>query len=197
MKWHMVFLLSASAWAQAAPAQDVRRCERADGSVVFTDRRCADEESEQAPPKTATQTAGLAAGPRTRLAVAPSCSRSPDELVYGVRTAIDMRDTNQLAEHYHWVDISDAQAEQLMDRLERIVNSPLMDIQLVYPDEAERPLAGQDEDVDYGADVIPEVRRRRAPYALKLLQFRSDAGSQTQSTLFRLRRHFDCWWMQF
>lgn len=197
MKWHTVFLLSASVWAHAAPAQDVRRCERADGSVVFTDRRCADEETEQAPPKTSTQAADPATGPRTRLAVAPSCSRSPDDLVYGVRTAIDMRDTNQLAEHYHWVGVSDAQAEQLMDRLERIVNSPLMDIQLLYPDQAERPLPGEEGNVAYDDGEVPEITRQRAPYALRLLQFRSDASSQTQSSVLRLRRHFDCWWMQF
>jgi hypothetical protein len=197
MKWHTVFLLSASVWAQAAPAQDVRRCERADGSVVFTDRRCADEETEQAPSKASTQSAGAPGGPRIYMAVAPSCSRTPEDLAYGVRSAIDMRDTNQLAEYYHWVDASDAQAEQLMDRLERIVNSPLMDIQLIYPDEPEPALADQGDDMDYGTDVVPEITRQRAPYAIKLVQFRSDTSSQAQSTVFRLRRHFDCWWMQF
>ena len=197
MKWHTVFLLSASVWAQSAAAQDVRRCERADGSVVFTDRRCADEETEQAPSKAPTQAAGVPGGPRVHMAVAPSCSRTPDDLAYGVRSAIDMRDTNQLAEYYHWVDVGDAQAEQLMDRLERIVNSPLMDIQLVYPDEPEPPLYDEDAGEDYATEVVPPLTRRRAPYAIKLLQFRTDASSQTQSTVFRLRRHFDCWWMQF
>lgn len=197
MKWHLAFLLSASVFAQSAPAQDVRRCERADGSVVFTDRLCAEEETEKVPSKASGQTAGAVAGPRIHVAAPPSCSRMPDDLLYGVRSAVDMRDTNQLARYYHWPDVTDAQAIQLMDRLERVVNSPLMDIQLVYPDEPERPLFEDYDALDDDSAAYRAEAPRRAPYALKLVQFQTSAATQTQSTVFRLRRHFDCWWIQY
>jgi hypothetical protein len=209
MKWHLVLLLPMSLWMQSVHAQDVRRCERADGSVVFTDGRCTDEQNER--PPVAANPSGSATGlpgvgPRGYVAMPPSCSRTADDLLYGVRTAVDMRDTNQLAKHYHWLNVSDAQAEQLMDRLEKLVNRPLLDIQLIYPAEpGSGPSSsgsedgfdtedGSDGDVD-GYQAAPH--RRAPPYALKLMQFQSVTGSQAHSTVFRLQRHFDCWWIRF
>jgi hypothetical protein len=194
---------------QSVHAQDVRRCERADGSVVFTDGRCTDQQNEK--PPVATERSSTAAGlpgngPRSYAAMPPSCSRTPDDLLYGVRSAIDMRDTNQLAKHYHWPDVSDAQAEQLMDRLEKLVNSPLLDIQLMYPAEAGsvRPSSGHEAGfdaeggLDESADDYPAAPNRRvAPYALKLIQFQTVTGTQAHSTVFRLQRHFDCWWIRY
>jgi hypothetical protein len=29
------------------------------------------------------------------------------------------------------------------------------------------------------------------------MQFQSVTGSQAHSTVFRLQRHFDCWWIRF
>lgn len=209
MKRHLVFLLCMSAWMHSVHAQDVRRCERADGSVVFTDGRCTDEQNEK--PPVVTERSRTAAdlpgnGPRSYVAMPPSCSRSPDDLLYGVRSAIDMRDTNQLAKHYHWLNVSDAQAEQLMDRLEKLVNSPLLDIQLMYPAEAVSGRASSDHEagfdaeggLDEAADDYPAAPNRRAPpYALKLMQFQTVAGTQAHSTVFRLQRHFDCWWIRY
>ncbi len=209
MKRHLVFLLCIPVWMQSVHAQDVRRCERADGSVVFTDGRCTDEQNEKPPvaAERSSTAAGLPGnGPRSYVAMPPSCSRTPDDLLYGVRSAIDMRDTNQLAKHYHWLNVSDAQAEQLMDRLEKLVNSPLLDIQLMYPVEAESGQASSGNesgfDTEGGTDEViddyPATPYRRVPpYALKLMQFQTVTGTQAHSTVFRLQRHFDCWWIRY
>jgi hypothetical protein len=209
MKWHLVFWLSVLAWTQSAAAQDVRRCARADGSVVYTDGRCTDAENEKqsAAPASPAVTPGIPGiGPRSYVAMPPSCSRTPDDLLYGVRSAIDMRDTNQLAKYYHWLNVSSEQAEQLMDRLEKIVNSPLLDIQLMYPAEAasDQPSYGDESypDSESGSDEIvyeysAPPPRRMPPYALKLMQFQTGTSSRTDSTVFRLQRHFDCWWVRY
>lgn len=209
MNWHLVFLLSISVWTQSVHAQDVRRCARADGSVVYTDGRCTDEQNEKPPvvtERSGTVTSLPGNGPRSYVAMPPSCSRTPDDLLYGVRSAIDMRDTNQLAKHYHWLNVSDAQAEQLMDRLEMLVNSPLLDIQLMYPAEAVsgQPVSGHEAGfdaeggLDEAIDDYPAAAYRHVPpYALKLMQFQTVTGTQAHSTVFRLQHHFDCWWIRY
>jgi hypothetical protein len=206
MKWHLVLWLSALACTQSAAAQDVRRCVRADGSVVYTDARCTDAENEKqhAVPVPPADTPGIQGiGPRSYVAMPPSCSRTPDDLLYGVRSAIEMRNTNQLAKYYHWLNVSDAQAEQIMDRLEKLVNSPLMDIQLVFPAQPEQPLLDggygveENADTEFSGDMITAAPNRRAPYALKLMQYQSSTSSEAHSTVFRLQRHFDCWWVRY
>lgn len=208
MKRHALFGLIFLIGSHIAVAQDVRRCVRADGSVLFTDGRCGEGDSElqQAPPvKPATAAAAQYPGINRVISLPPGCSRTADDLLYGIRTAIEMRDTNQLAKYYHWPDVSSEQAERIMDQLEKLVNSPLMDIQLVFPVEAEQPLPAMEEPptdaletFEEPAEYIePTPRRRSAPYAVKLLQLQSDTSNQSRSTFLRLQRHFDCWWVRY
>ncbi len=179
----------------SAAAQDVRRCVRADGSVVYTDGRCSDAQNEKQPaaPASPAVTPGLpGVGSHSYVAMPPSCSRTPDDLLYGVRSAIDMRDTNQLAKYYHWLNVSDTQAEQLMDRLEKLVNSPLMDIQLMYP--AEPEAASHSTAMNAVGPKTAETKSwrmiqrlppdRRAPYALKLMQYQSSTSSRRHAVRY-------------
>lgn len=143
---------------------------------------------------------------RSTIPLPPSCDRTPDDLLYGVRSAIDMQDVNQLAKHYHWPNVSDAQAEKLLDRLEKLVNSPLIDIQLLYPAEPE-PEAYSFEQVETAdatdsmeddlSSLYQAASPRRAPYALKVSQYQSTVNTQTQTSTFHLQRYFDCWWIRY
>jgi hypothetical protein len=208
MKWHFVLLILGSVGSHYAYAQDVRRCVRADGTVVFTDRACAEQEQEKLPPSPAsTFNKSSVLGTKPYIALPPSCNSSADELLYAVRSAIDMHDVNQLAKQYHWPGISDAQAELLMNRLEILANSTLIDIQLLYPTSAENEQhlsntdTGSTSESDWEQIVsdtyaVPQ-KRRSNPYALRVSQYLSNTNSQTQTSSFRLQRHFDCWWIRY
>lgn len=178
--------------AGAAPAQDVRGCLQQDGSVVYTDGLCGVGQSE----KSAEQSAPQAPAARARnpaIAPPPACSRSPEQLQWAVRAALDARDVNELAKSYHWTGVSSAEAEALMTRLDRLARTPALDVQLVYA-EAGTP----------ASDGLPEEdgnpaseSRPRAPAALKVVSYREDGGAGTASTAFRLQRHFGCWWIRY
>ena len=174
--------------------------------MVFTDRICAEEEQEKIHPQATTQTVIRShLGHRAAIALPPSCNKTPDDLLYGVRSAIDMQDVNQLAKHYHWPGVSDAKVEQLLSRLETLVNSPLINIQLLYAVEPEInqttiDLLDNIESVDTKqdtSDAYQPTRTRQEPYALKISQFQSNNNTQTQTSTFRLQRHFDCWWIRY
>lgn len=204
MKWHFVFFMLALTCSQYAHAQDVRRCVKADGSVVFTDSVCAEQEEELQQPPAILPNSGIRLGTRPYIALPPSCNRNPDDLLYGIRSAINMNDVNQLAKQYHWVGITNAQAELLMNRLEVLVKNPLIDIQLLYPAEPENQetLVDQEHESEAYLDDAGELdaaqqARRAQPYALRVVQYLSNTNNQTHSSTFRLQRHFECWWIRY
>lgn len=166
-------LAMAALWPAAADAQ-VRRCAGADGSTIFTDRRCQDIGAIERLPRDAGRSAG------NRL-YRSTCSRNLQDLVYELTTAIDSQDVNRLAGVYHWVGMSNRSGYAVMARLDAIVKRPLVDIIPVLP--------GNPED-----DYYPQTTVRRAPVALRLEQTLAN-GSTPSRTIFGLRRYFDCWWV--
>jgi hypothetical protein len=188
---HALILLLAWACSTSLHAQDVRRCLQSDGTVVITDGVCATDAIEKARvPEPALHTPGLPK--RAGIATPPACNAQIEDLQYSVRTAIDMRDINQLAKHYHWPGVSDAQAEQIMNRLERLVLKPVLDIQPLFAQARPEP------DFDYvSPDEIANAQSAQAPYGLKITQYQSNANDTLQSSTFRLQRHFNCWWIRY
>jgi hypothetical protein len=172
-------------------AQDVRRCLQSDGTVVVTDGVCAADATEKASvAEPILRTPGLPK--RAGIPAPPACNAGAVDLQYSVRTAIDMRDINQLAKHYHWPGVTDAQAETLMDRLEKLLLKPVLDIQLLYSQVAPEP------GLDYRSpDEVDIELSARTPYGLKITQYQSSANDTLQSTTFRLQRHFNCWWIRY
>ena len=176
----VVLLLAASAWPKPVSAQ-VRRCTTADGSSIFTDRKCADIGAVERLPRA---TAGGAGGLRL---YRRGCARNLQDLVYEMTTAIDARDANRLAGVYHWVGISGSGATAIMSRLDAIVRRPLVDITPI----AARGPDSEDEEAYYPS-TIPQ---RRAPVALRVEQTLGNASTPSR-TVFGLQRHFDCWWIR-
>ncbi len=173
--------------------------------MVFTDGVCAEHEQEklQTLPAIIPNNSNRL-GTRSYVTLPPSCNRSPDDLLYGIRSAINMNDVNQLAKQYHWVGITNAQAELLMNRLEILVKNPLIDIQLLYPAEPENEetLVDQEHEseayLDDGGELdAAQQARRSQPYALRVVQYLSNTNNQTHSSTFRLQRHFECWWIRY
>lgn len=137
-------LLIAIALPAPAAAQGVTRCTDARGNTVFTDRSCA---SVNAVPKGVPAPAGGAYAP----GFAPrGCARSADDLLQGVRTALEARDVNRLASFYHWPGTGSARA--VMDALEEIAGRPLVAVELAYP----TPPAPFNPLLAFGPNAAPE-----------------------------------------
>ncbi|GAB2523686.1 hypothetical protein [Lysobacter humi (ex Lee et al. 2017)] len=157
-----------------APAvAQVRRCALADGTTVYTDRRCdslgAVEQKPSAP--------GAAQLRNHRAA----CPRTLRDLAFEVSAAIESKDVNRLAAVYHWPGMSTSQGYAQMARLQAIVDRPLVDLQPIY--------AGQSADEPY-----PPIEVRRAPIGLRVEQV-SRGGSTPVRAVLGLRKHLDCWWV--
>lgn len=190
----LLYLLLAG---HAASAQELHRCQRADGSVVYTDRLCEPEQTEKTSPSPATTVVPQTPrSGRTGLPPPPACSKSPEELQYSVRSAIDMKDVNQLVKSYHWVGISQEQSEALLTRLDAMVDRPLLDVQLLYPEPEAATEPPQEDTADDGA-YSERAPAQQPPYALKIMQYRSNTATETVSSVFRLQRYYQCWWIRF
>lgn len=175
--------------AGTTSAQDVRGCLQGDGSVVYTDALCAADQTEQATEKVEPTAPAPGLRPvRQGITPPPTCSRNPDELLLAVRAALDARDVNALAESYHWAGATSPQAEALMIRLEQLARIPVLDVRLAYAKDA------AEDELDSTDGAGP---RTRTPVALKVVNYRDGGGERTVSTVFRLQRHFDCWWIRY
>ncbi len=121
----LLFLLCACPAARVQ-AQEIHRCVAPDGQTLFTDRRCEDVgAASRAPPAIRPQgNTGL---------YRYGCPRRLSELVSLLQLAVDSRDVNRLSSLYLWSGQSDAAANQVLSRLEAIVQRPLLDIVPMYP----------------------------------------------------------------
>jgi hypothetical protein len=192
-----------------APAQTspLNRCVDADGDTIYTDRRC-DEIGAQA--RGIRSPTGATLSTR-RMA----CARTLRDLVHEISAAIDQRDVNRLGAVYHWVGHDDASGARIYDRLQAIVDRPLVDIAplrasapvvplpiepLPSPDtpaplpEAPSAIAAPSPAEGQDTAATPPRPARRAPYGLRLQQTLRN-GSTPSRTDLRLQRHFDCWWI--
>lgn len=184
-----------------ANAQDLRRCQRADGSVIYTDRQCESGQGEMA--KAIPGNAPAKPGIRVMTAP-PACSSTANDLLYNVRIAIDSHDVNLLARSYHWPGLGDAQVESVLNRMDALVQRPLVDIRLLYPEPAVSPDMAAN-DADAASDDLesnpggeqPAVNHTPTPYGLKLQQYASSTSNEILSTRFGLQRHFNCWWIRY
>lgn len=171
-------LAAALSGNHGASAQEVHRCVTPDGRSLYTDRQCEDVAAvERKRPVVQSQGAVL----HIR-----DCARSPDDLLFGVRTALDAQDVNKLAAFYLWTGIGSEQSVQLMDRLDRVSQRPLVDLALQGGD----PLA------TILVDGVP-VSRPTPPARLQLMQVASENSVHSVDTTFQLARSHGCWWIRF
>lgn len=185
------------AWCAPAAA-DVRHCVLPDGQSVFTDRGCTEvggvEQTQQQP----------AVVGNTEKKRAPGCARNIDDLLFEMNTAFSAHDANRLAGVYHWTGMSGSTAYQVMERLDAIVQRPVVDIVPVMPED-EAPTAASDATPPYPAftdsaahapDQAPAAASRpRAPVAIRVDQSQQN-GIAAVRTVFGLQKHFGCWWIK-
>lgn len=175
-------LLLALLLAPAAPAsaQAVYRCVDAQGRAVFSDQPCASQQARprEAPKPPVATAQGFASGTGT---TAPGCARTPQALLDGVRGALEARDVNRLATHYHWAGTGSRAGRALMDELEAIAARPLASAELVW----DAPPA------DSAADARPGP-----PSRLRIEQSGAGGAAGALRTEFLLRRNAGCWWIE-
>jgi hypothetical protein len=180
-----VALAGAVATAAIPPARaEVHRCTTPNGDSVYTDKRCADIGAIDRLPR---NTAGPAGASRLYRS---SCSRTLQDLVYELTSAIESRDVNRLAGVYDWNGMSNTGAFKVMDRLDAIAQRPLVDVMPVVPHVP-------DEDgtlVD--GEYYPQVAVRRAPVGLRLEQTLGNSATPSR-TVLGLSRRMGCWWIRF
>ena len=206
MRLLLLLLLTCSALAVFnARAQQINRCTNSQGQTVYGDKPC-EVMGARARLLPNARTAGGSGLYRD------SCARRLSELVAQIQSAADARDPNRLSGIYLWNGLSNAAATRVMDRLDEIVQRPLIDIAPVFPDEPAyvpaptEPFTYTDgtpvdatQDGDNNADpqvhVITNVRTGpRRPIALRLEQTLPRSATPTR-TILHLRRQYNCFWI--
>ena len=177
----------------------LRRCVDAAGSSVFTDRACDSINAIDAP---------IVAPPAPigpRVIAVRSCARSQEDLLDGVRNALEIHDVNRLADYYHWTGMDGAEGYRLMDRLDAFSKRPFVDARLVssrappvVDAELGSPgLLSRGMDPAASEPSAPRLPPARAADLLRVDQMRSDRDAAAEVTWFRLRPNAGCWWMQY
>ncbi|MGY0634027.1 DUF4124 domain-containing protein [Luteimonas sp. A478] len=186
----LLFAIATLALPRPAQAQ-INRCTAPDGTSIYTDRDCS-------------QMGAVERLPRDRTAAASQnryrgCARSIHQLIREMTAAIDAGDVNRLAGVYHWPGTSTRGGHGLMDRLDRIVRNPVVDIVAIR---AARPVvAAQQPGISATFASTLQVRNaapapavRAPPVALRVHQLAGDSSVPLRTT-FTLRQHLDCWWV--
>ena len=185
----VVAALALACPAPPAHAQKIRRCATAQGTTVYTDKRCEDIGATDRLP--AAVPSGGIGGPRLHR---DACSRTLSHLVQQIAGAVNARDVNRLASVYQWNGVSDAGASRILDQLEAVVSRPLVDIVPVRPPPPP-VLDEQGTVVDGNQDgYYPQTHVRQRPVGLRLEQTLAN-GSTPSQTVFGLRRSYNCFWI--
>ena len=180
------------------PSSGLHRCIGTDGAAIYTDRACRDLEATDAPlPAVSNLPAAVIVRVR-------SCARNQDDLLFGVRNALEAHDPNRLAEFYHWTGMGTSEGYRLMGRLANFSERPLLDVQLVSSAQEGTLLpslpAMPPLDDEFSIDPAPAAPSPAPPSRADLLrvdQMRSEKDFESQVTYFRLRSNAGCWWLQF
>ena len=174
---------------RTAHAQAVQRCTTMSGETVYTDKRCEDigamDRLPQVTPGSSSGSGGI---------YRAGCSRTLSDLVYQITAAVENKDVNRLASVYQWTDISNAAANSILDKLQAVVDRPLVDIVPIRP--APPPIVDQNGVVidDNSDGYYPQTGARQRPIGLRLEQTLKN-GSTPSRTVFGLRRSYNCFWI--
>lgn len=183
-----LLLLSACALVPEPAHAQVRRCAAADGTLVYTDRKCEDIGATE-------RLVERAIAGRTGSYRRPTCARNVQDLAYSLSNAIYSGDVNQVAAFYDWAGMSTSNAYRLMERLDVLTDRTLVDVQPMYS-------GGTNE---YGYDTVefdPETGEvvSKPPVKPRLIGLRVEQvlkdGHTPSRTVFGLRKRLGCWWIR-
>ena len=213
-------LSTAPVSAPAVATSAIQRCQSTDGQLVYTDKACAvfgakavpmsgelltriaretSREEAQAP-------AGLAPAGLANAADSPldstvnvsrrspgsGCARTPTQLAMDLRGSLALGDVNRVAESYHWVGMSNAQAYRTMDRLQALIGKPVVDSHYFDAQISSSPLG-----TDAGAPWVATSSSNGIGGSAGILQVVLGAGASTSIIDFDVERFADCYFVKF
>ena len=186
-----LLLLAACACAPRVAQAQVRRCTAADGSLVFTDRKCQDIGASERlqPPPSAGMGASYPGSYRS------TCARSVQDLAWALSSAIQSGDANQVAGVYDWSGMSSSNAYRLMERLDLIARRPLVDVQPMYAGGTNEYGDGVVEFDEQTGEVVARPQRKPRLIGLRVEQTLGN-NSTPSRTVFGLRKNLGCWWVR-
>jgi len=189
----VLFLLLVLCARTAHAGNGLNRCIGVDGTSIFTDQKCEDIGAVQRidpPPLPGNPGNGF----RLR---ANACARKPDDLLHGLENAIRAADVNQVAAFYHWPGVSADGAVAILNRLQGLIDRPLLSIELLYSHRPQDESSVDEPGMVGSRDEMHDDAVPRQAYAVQIVQNRSQRdGTPIRSTL-SLRRNIDCWWVRF
>ncbi len=184
----LLLLLACLLLSRQLQAQ-VRQCVSSDGVLVYTDRKCEDIGASERPASQA-----VIGMPGQRLSRG-RCSRTVQDLVDALGSAIQSGDANKIAGVYDWAGMSTANGYRLMERLEAIAKRPLVDVQPMYSGGSNEYGDEIIESDDEGGAVVSKPPRKPRLIGLRVEQTLAN-GTTPSRTVFGLRQHLGCWWVR-
>ncbi|MFT4180078.1 MAG: hypothetical protein QM612_11580 [Thermomonas sp.] len=186
----LLLLLTLPAITPRVAHAQVKRCALADGTTVYTDRKCEDiGGSERIAPPRVSGGSGGAYLHRT------PCARNVQDLGYSLSGAIQSGDANQVASLYDWAGMSADAAYRLMSRLDAIASRTVVDVQPVYAggtNEYGDEVATFDEQT---GELISKPRAKPRLVGLRVEQVLAD-GHTPSRTVFGVQRRMGCLWLR-
>jgi hypothetical protein len=185
----LLLLLIAGLFAPGIVHAQVKRCTAADGTLVYTDRKCDDIGASER--LGALPIGGAATTGRYRNV----CARTVQDLVYSFSSALQSGDANQVAGVYDWAGMATSSAYQVMSRLDVIAKRPLVDVQPMYAGDTN---AHGDDVVEFDettGEVVTRPPRKPRLVGLRVEQTLAN-GSTPSRTNFGLRQRMGCWWVR-
>lgn len=172
----LLLLLACLAPPRMASAQ-VRHCIAADGSRLYTERRCADLGA-------ADELRLPALGTPAAHSRRPLCAHSVQDLAYALEEAIRSGDANRIAGLYDWAGMGTANANRVMNQLQAIAKREVMEVRQVH--------AGDRwEAVDPWLAPPPSG----PPIGLRVEQVQANGHTPARAS-FGLRQRMGCWWVR-
>ena len=179
-------LLLAIVWTPSAQAQ-VKRCSLPDGSLIYTDRQCADIGAQER--VNPVQPAG---GTYQRRML---CARNPQALADGLAAAVQTGDANRIAALYDWTGMGSSTANAVMDRLQAIAERNLVDVQVVRSRAADADTSTPQRFDETSGQLLTPAPAPARVLGLQLSQVQKN-GYTPINTRFGMHRRMDCWWLQ-
>lgn len=177
LRFSLLLLLLASLAPMREASAQVRHCVTADGTRLYTDRRCADMGAVE---ELRVPTLGAPAASYRR----PVCARDVQDLAYALEEAVRSGDANRIAGLYDWAGMGTANAYRVMKRLQAIARRDVVEVQTVH--------AG---DRWESADPWLAPPPAGPPIGLRVEQVQADGYTPARAS-FGLRQRMGCWWVR-
>ncbi|MEO6172664.1 MAG: hypothetical protein ABIP02_06060 [Arenimonas sp.] len=170
---------------QPALADTINRCIDKDGIVLYTDRKCEDLDA-------VLQNLPKPSG-NIGYSMVRTCARTPDDLLWDLRGALEIGDINRVAGLILWSGNDTAQVNKRLDQLNKISYQSLISVDLLFA-ETDDTQVKFDED---GNIIETLAKGPPVPYGVRVDFFKNKKQTETGSMQFNLQKHMQCYWVRF